>query len=152
MNRKRSGCIATIVFILLWLLGDVTPGISGGQGQEITRLAELTHWKAGTIVADVGAGDGTYSFEAAQKVGPSGRVYATEIDTEKLKNLRVEVTKRKAENIVIVEGTADDTKLPSSCCDTMTLKSRRSGRAQKRCRCCWTDRLIVAFWICACRT
>jgi ubiquinone/menaquinone biosynthesis C-methylase UbiE len=122
MNRKRSGCIATIVFTLLWLLGDVTPGTSGGQGQEITRLAELTHWKAGTIVADVGAGDGTYSFETAQKVGPSGRVYATEIDTEKLKNLRVEVTKRKAENIVIVEGTADDTKLPSSCCDTIFLR------------------------------
>ena len=123
MNRKRSRrSIAFIVFTLLWLLGDVAPGIGGDQGQEITRLAELTQWKAGTIVADVGAGDGTYSFVAAQKVGPSGRVYATEIDTEKLKNLRVEVTKRKAENIVIVEGTADDTKLPSSCCDTIFLR------------------------------
>ncbi len=123
MNRKRSRCgIAFIVFTLLWLLGDAAPGISGGQGQEITRLAELTQWKAGTIVADVGAGDGTYSFVAAEKVGPSGRVYATEIDKEKLKNLRAEVTKRKLENITIVEGTADDTKLPSSCCDTIFLR------------------------------
>jgi ubiquinone/menaquinone biosynthesis C-methylase UbiE len=123
MNRMRSRCsIASIVFTLLWLLGDATPGISGGQGQEITRLAELTQWKAGTIVADVGAGDGTYSFVAAQKVGPSGRVYATEIDTEKLKNLRAEATKRKLENIIVVEGTADDTKLPSSCCDTIFLR------------------------------
>jgi len=92
------------------------------QSQEVTRLAELTQWKAGTIVADVGAGDGTYSFEAAEKVGPSGRVYATEIDREKLKNLRAEATKRKRENIVIVEGTTDDTKLPSSCCDTIFLR------------------------------
>ena len=123
MNRKGSRCIiATIVFTLLWLFGDAIPGISGGQGQEITQLAELTHWKAGTIVADVGAGDGTYSFVAAQKVGPSGRVYATEIDTEKLKNLRAEATKRKLENIIVVEGTADDTKLPSSCCDTIFLR------------------------------
>jgi ubiquinone/menaquinone biosynthesis C-methylase UbiE len=123
MNRKKSRCsIASIVFTLLWSLGDAAPGISAGQSEEITRLAELTQWKAGSIVADVGAGDGTYSFVAAQKVGPSGRVYATEIDTEKLKNLRVEVTKRKAENIVIVEGTADDTKLPSSCCDTIFLR------------------------------
>jgi ubiquinone/menaquinone biosynthesis C-methylase UbiE len=123
MNRKRSGCIiATIVFTLLWLFGDAAPGISGDQGQEITRLAELTQWKAGTIVADVGAGDGTYSFVAAQKVGPSGRVYATEIDTEKLKNLRAEATKRKIENITIVDGTADDTKLPSSCCDAIFLR------------------------------
>ena len=123
MNRKRFRCtIATIVVILLWSLGDVALGINGDQRQEVTRLAELTQWKAGTIVADVGAGDGTYSFEAAQKVGPSGRVYATEIDTEKLKNLRAEVTKRKRENIVIVEGTTDDTKLPSSCCDTIFLR------------------------------
>ena len=105
MNRKRSRCgIAFIVFTLLWLLGDAAPGISGGQGQEITRLAELTQWKAGTIVADVGAGDGTYSFVAAEKVGPSGRVYATEIDKEKLKNLRAEVTKRKLENITYSGG------------------------------------------------
>jgi ubiquinone/menaquinone biosynthesis C-methylase UbiE len=122
MNRKGSRCrIASIVFILLWL-GDVALGIGGDQRQEITRLAELTQWKAGTIVADVGAGDGTYSFVAAQKVGPLGRVYATEIDTEKLKNLKAEATKRRLENVTIVEGTADDTKLPSSCCDTIFLR------------------------------
>ena len=123
MNCKRSRCrIATIVFASLWSLGDVALGINGDQRHEVTRLAELTQWKAGTIVADVGAGDGTYSFVASQKVGPSGRVYATEIDTEKLKNLRVEVTKRKLENVIVVEGTADDTKLPSSCCDTIFLR------------------------------
>jgi ubiquinone/menaquinone biosynthesis C-methylase UbiE len=123
MNRKRTRCIiATIVFTLLWSLGDVALGINGDQRQKITRLAELTQWKAGTIVADVGAGDGTFSFVAAQMVGPSGRVYATEIDTGKLKILRAEATKRKLENMIIVEGTADDTKLPSSCCDTIFLR------------------------------
>jgi ubiquinone/menaquinone biosynthesis C-methylase UbiE len=123
LNGKRYRCtIATIVFTLLWSLGEAAPGINGDQRQEITRLAELTQWKAGTIVADVGAGDGTYSFVAAQKVGPSGRVYTTEIDKEKLKNLRAEATKRKLENITIVEGTADDTKLPSNCCDTIFLR------------------------------
>jgi len=121
MNHKRFRR-TTATIILLWWLADVALGMNGDQRQEVTRLAELTQWKAGTIVADVGAGDGTYSFEAAEKVGPSGRVYATEIDTEKLKNLRAEATKRKRENIVIVEGTTDDTKLPSSCCDTIFLR------------------------------
>ena len=123
MNHKRSRCpIATIIFTLLWALGDIALGISADQRQEITRLAELAQWKAGTIVADVGAGDGTYSFAAAQKVGPSGRVYATEIDPDKLKNLRAEATERKLDNLIVVEGTADDTKLPSSCCDTIFLR------------------------------
>jgi ubiquinone/menaquinone biosynthesis C-methylase UbiE len=123
MKRKGSRCIiATTVFTLLWSLGNVAQGTKDDQRQEITRLAALTQWKEGTIVADVGAGDGTYSFVAAQKVGPPGRVYATEIDTEKLKNLRTEVRKRKLENMIIVEGTEDDTKLPSSCCDTIFLR------------------------------
>jgi ubiquinone/menaquinone biosynthesis C-methylase UbiE len=123
MNCKMPGrSIAIIVFALLWLLGGLTFEVNGDQRQEVTRLAELTQWKAGTIVADVGAGDGTYSFVAAQRVGASGRVYATEIDTDKLKSLRVETAKRKLENIVIVEGTADDPKLPSSCCDVIFLR------------------------------
>ena len=123
MNRKNSWyAIATVVFILLTSSGDAALRMSPQHRQEITRLAELAHWRPGTIVADVGAGDGTYSFVAAQKVGPSGRVYATEIDIEKLQQLRTEVTKRKLDNITVVEGTADDTKLPSSCCDTIFLR------------------------------
>jgi len=121
MNRQMSRCtIVAIAVTLLWSLGDVALGITGDQ--EVSRLAELARWKEGTVVADIGAGDGTYSFLDGEKVGPSGRVYATEIDTEKLKDLKAEVAKRKLENIVIVEGTADDTKLPSSCCDTIFLR------------------------------
>jgi ubiquinone/menaquinone biosynthesis C-methylase UbiE len=123
MNWKILRCsTAAIVFALLCSLGGVTPGVGRDGRSEVARLAELTQWKPGTIVADVGAGDGTYSFAAAQKVGPSGRVYATEIDPEKLKDLKAEVTRRKLENVVIVEGTADDTKLPSSCCDVIFLR------------------------------
>ena len=123
MNRKNSWyAMVTVVFLLLTSSGDAALRMSPQHRQEITRLAELAHWRPGTIVADVGAGDGTYSFVAAQKVGPSGRVYATEIDTEKLQQLRTEVTKRKLDNVTVVEGTADDTKLPSSCCDTIFLR------------------------------
>jgi ubiquinone/menaquinone biosynthesis C-methylase UbiE len=123
MNRKKFCCaIAATVFILLWSSGVAALRISPQHGQDINRLAKLTHWNPGTIVADIGAGDGSYSFAAAQKVGPSGRVYATEIDREKLQQLRTELTKRKLGNIIVVEGTADDTKLPSSCCDTIFLR------------------------------
>jgi SAM-dependent methyltransferase len=123
MNRKTLRCaIATILAILLWSSGDVALGINGEQQPEITRLAPLTQWKPGTVIADIGAGDGTYSFAAAEKVGPSGRVYATEIDNDKLQNLKAEVAKRKLENVIVVEGAAGDTNLPSRCCDTIFLR------------------------------
>jgi ubiquinone/menaquinone biosynthesis C-methylase UbiE len=73
-------------------------------------------------VADVGAGDGSYSFAAAQQVGASGLVYTTEIDGDKLKQLRAEVLKRKLANVIVVEGTVNDTKLPTECCDAIYLR------------------------------
>ena len=79
-------------------------------------------WKAGTIVADIGAGDGGYSFAAVELVGPSGRVYATEIDRDKLKQLRTDVSKHKLSNVIVVEGAADDTRLPTECCDAIYLR------------------------------
>jgi ubiquinone/menaquinone biosynthesis C-methylase UbiE len=125
MNRRRwllsaLGAISALLFCSF--LGGFIPGAAANQRQEIRRLAELMQWKSGTIVADIGAGDGTFSFVAAEKVGPTGRVYATEIDTDKLKQIRAEVLKRKLSNVVVVEGTVDDTKLPMECCDAIYLR------------------------------
>jgi ubiquinone/menaquinone biosynthesis C-methylase UbiE len=89
---------------------------------EIGRLAKLMEWKAGTVVADIGAGDGRYSFAAAARVGPTGRVYATEIDEKKLEELRAEVQRRNLANVSIVESKEADTGLSEACCDAIFLR------------------------------
>jgi ubiquinone/menaquinone biosynthesis C-methylase UbiE len=89
---------------------------------EISRLAEEMQWKPGMTIADIGAGDGSYSFAAEKIVGASGHVYATEIDAAKLATLRDEVAKQKLANVTVVESAADDTKLPSGCCDAIFLR------------------------------
>jgi ubiquinone/menaquinone biosynthesis C-methylase UbiE len=125
MNR-RSWLVSVLgaisALLLCALLGGLNSGAAPSQRQEITRLAELMEWKPGTIVADIGAGDGSFIFVAAEKVGPTGRAYATEIDQDKLKEIRAEVLKRKLSNVVIVEGAVDDTKLPTECCDAIYLR------------------------------
>jgi ubiquinone/menaquinone biosynthesis C-methylase UbiE len=125
MNRRRwlvSALIGIFFILLSPFLGFLISGAVPSQRQEISRLAELMQWKRGTIVADVGAGDGSFSFVAAEKVGPTGRVYATEIDTDKLKQIRSEISKRKLANVIVVEGAVDDTKLPTECCDAIYLR------------------------------
>jgi ubiquinone/menaquinone biosynthesis C-methylase UbiE len=125
MNPRRwlvSASFGILLIVLCSFLGVLNSGAAPSQRQEIARLAELMEWKPGTIVADIGAGDGSYSFAAAEIVGPTGRAYATEIDTDKLKQIRAEVLKRKLSNVVVVEGTVDDTKLPSDCCDAIYLR------------------------------
>jgi ubiquinone/menaquinone biosynthesis C-methylase UbiE len=89
---------------------------------EIGRLAELMGWKAGTVVADIGAGDGKYTFAAVEHVGKTGKVFATEIDGKKLAELRGEVARRKLANVVVVESKEADTNLPAGCCDAIFLR------------------------------
>ena len=125
MNRKSWSLVlpAAIAAIGLYVaFRPAVPGVSADQRQEIKRLGQVMQWKPGSVVADVGAGDGSYSFAAVERVGASGRVYSTEIDPEKLKSLRADVAKRKLANVIVVEGTADDTKLPPACCDAIFLR------------------------------
>jgi ubiquinone/menaquinone biosynthesis C-methylase UbiE len=124
---KRMGWLVTslsaIAAIGVCLIYSVAvPRARGDQRQEIERLAQLMQWKPGAIVADIGAGDGSYSFVAAELVGASGRVYAVEIDKDKLRDIRAEVAKRKLANVTVIEDTAEDAKLPSGCCDAIYLR------------------------------
>ncbi len=89
---------------------------------EIKRLAALMEWKPGMAVADIGAGDGEYSFAAMEHVGAAGKVYATEIDAQKLEEIRATATKRKLKNVTVVESKVNDTNLPTACCDAIFLR------------------------------
>jgi SAM-dependent methyltransferase len=125
MNRKKwlASALALAAGALFYLSSTaLIPALHADPRHEIARLAELMQWRPGAIVADIGAGDGEFTIEAAEKVGPSGRVYSTEIDQDKLKSLRAEVAHRNLSNVIVVEGTADDTKLPSACCDAIFLR------------------------------
>ena len=121
MNRKHWKRLGFLV------LACAAPAVfaaraGGNAADQIKRLAALMEWKPGTIVADIGAGDGIYSFAAVEHVGATGKVYATEIDTKKLEELKAEVTRRKLPNVVVVESKEADTKLPTACCDAIFLR------------------------------
>jgi ubiquinone/menaquinone biosynthesis C-methylase UbiE len=109
------GCVATAILALA--LRTVA-----SASDEIPKLASLMDWKAGTVVADIGAGDGSYAFASVEHVGTTGKVFATEIDAEKLKALRAEVKKRDLQNFTVVESGDAETNLPASCCDAIFLR------------------------------
>jgi ubiquinone/menaquinone biosynthesis C-methylase UbiE len=96
--------------------------VRGDAAGEVGRLAELMGWKAGTVVADIGAGDGAYTFAGVEHVGKTGKVFATEIDAKKVAELRGEVARRKLANVIVVESKEADTNLPAGCCDAIFLR------------------------------
>src|SRR5437773_8752324 len=108
MRKRRLLLIGLACTVALVFAGQVR----GDAAEEIKRLAELMGWKAGTVAADIGAGDGKYTFAAVERLGTAGKVFATEIDTKKLAELKDEVARRKLGNVVVVESREADTNLP----------------------------------------
>ncbi len=121
MKRKQPKRLWLVVFASAVAV-VLAAQARGNAADEIKRLAALMEWKPGTIVADIGAGDGIYSFAAVEHVGATGKVYATEIDTKKLDEVKAEVARRKLQNVVVVESKEADTNLPTGCCDAIFLR------------------------------
>jgi ubiquinone/menaquinone biosynthesis C-methylase UbiE len=95
------------------------PFIHGTTADEVERLAAWLEIQPGMRVADLGAGDGTFAVALARRVGPSGRVYATELDTERLADIRQAATKAGLSNVIVIEGAVSRTNLPEACCDAL---------------------------------
>jgi len=77
--------------------------------------------KPGMVVADVGAGTGYMSLKMAKRVGPSGKVYAEDVQPEMLRMLRQNAVKAKATNVETVLGNETDPKLPAGQMDLILL-------------------------------
>src|SRR5438270_13636806 len=75
----------------------------------------------GAVVADIGAGVGYFTWRLAERVGPSGKVYANDIQPEMLAMLRKNMEERHLANVEPVLGAEDDPKLPAGALDLVLL-------------------------------
>jgi SAM-dependent methyltransferase len=89
---------------------------------ESARLAGLLGLREGSRVADVGAGTGTYSLELARVVGPTGYVFATEIDSERRGQIRSAAAGAGLQHLSVVEAREADTGLERGCCDAILMR------------------------------
>jgi ubiquinone/menaquinone biosynthesis C-methylase UbiE len=88
--------------------------------EEASRLARLLSWDAGSMVAEIGAGNGDLTLAAARRVGPSGKVYTTELNVQLFSHLQELAAKHK--NITAVKAAEADTNLPPACCDSIFMR------------------------------
>ncbi|MFL6212064.1 MAG: class I SAM-dependent methyltransferase [Pyrinomonadaceae bacterium] len=88
---------------------------------QVERVLDVLQIKEGTNVADIGAGSGWFTVRAARRVGPTGAVYAVEINQDYLKHIAARATEEKLTNIRTVLGRADDPVLPATSVDAVLL-------------------------------
>lgn len=95
------------------------PLIHGTTADEVERLVEWLEIEPGAVVADLGAGDGRFAIAMARRVGPSGRVFATELSDERLADIRQAAKDAGVSNITVIQGEVSRTNLPDACCDAL---------------------------------
>jgi precorrin-6B methylase 2 len=123
--RRSATIIALFLFLLVPVAAQQT-ALTDGQIKaaelEIPELVKLLGLKPGMSVADVGAGFGAWTVRLAKVVGPSGRVYSTDVGAAQLAALR-DYTKREGlTNVTVLEGAAETTNLPAGCCDAILIR------------------------------
>jgi len=85
------------------------------------RLVSALGLKPGNQVGDVGAGSGYLTWRMARVVGPTGRIYANDIQPEMIAFLRTNLLARGITNVVPVLGTTTDPRLPDNTLDLILL-------------------------------
>jgi ubiquinone/menaquinone biosynthesis C-methylase UbiE len=87
------------------------------QEEDPDLAIRLLRIQRGSTIADVGAGSGNITIRLAKVVGPTGKVYANDIQPGMLEILQKNVARAKLTNIVPVLGAIDDPKLPADSLD-----------------------------------
>jgi ubiquinone/menaquinone biosynthesis C-methylase UbiE len=120
---------ATLVLLLVPGPSSVVRGQDDPDGweeranryQPPEQVMDAIGVRAGMIVAEVGAGRGRYVVRMAARVGETGKVYANDIDEEKLEYLNLRCERDSIDNVETILGEVDDPLLPEGMLDLVYL-------------------------------
>jgi ubiquinone/menaquinone biosynthesis C-methylase UbiE len=128
--RKTFGLLFVVLYAALWaqgvhpITGRRYAGVMGAAGADWLARPEREAEEhpdaaldaigiaAGDTVADIGAGGGYMTWRLAKRVGPSGKVYANDIEPRMIQLLRQTIERQHLTNVETVLGGADDPRLP----------------------------------------
>ena len=122
----KANRYAWLVAVLLVAAGSPSRRIGAQEHRHdteeaVNKLAVALALKPGSVVADVGAGDGAYALPLARTVGPAGRVVAVDISTRAIERLRARIDREGALNVTVVQGDPDNPKLEPASVDAVLI-------------------------------
>jgi predicted methyltransferase len=85
--------------------------------EQPTRALEIMNVAPGSTVADIGAGSGYFTARLSRIVGPSGRVYATDIQPGMLDLIERRIARDGLSNVTVILGEPSNPKLPPASID-----------------------------------
>lgn len=96
-----------------WLIRDTRE-----DEEQPEAMLDALGLKPGDVVADIGAGVGYTSVRIARRVGPTGKVYASDIQPQMIAMLKRNIRQLKLEKVITpILCTEKETKLPDGAID-----------------------------------
>ena len=89
---------------------------------EASRIMGVLDLKAGMTVGEVGAGNGKMAVLLAQELGSGGHLFATEIGTDNLDDIRDRVADAGLDIVTVIEAGKKQTNLAPECCDAIFMR------------------------------
>jgi ubiquinone/menaquinone biosynthesis C-methylase UbiE len=124
MTRTRALGIAAAAAVTIGVTGvAIVMARRADDQSDAARFIEMLNLEAGSTVAEIGAGDGEITIIVAKHVGPTGRVYTTELGNDRVNKLKEALTKAQAANVTVLEAHAMRSNLPDGCCDAIFMRS-----------------------------
>lgn len=121
IRRNIQRILMHVCVISLTLL-SITSCVSAQQSTDVNWLIDVLELQEGSVVADIGAGDGDQAVAIARHVGDQGHIYSSELGTESVEELREGVEESGLANITVIEGHPARTNLPKECCDAIYMR------------------------------
>ena len=123
-TRQRLLSVLLLLAGLVWV-----PLAASCQSSELSEEARQSFSAAmdalgiepGSVVADVGAGPGPYTFPLAERIGPEGKVYAVDIDEDDLAKIRSRAERDGVAQVETILGATDDPRLPAAALDVVLV-------------------------------
>lgn len=122
---RRSTVLPRLITLVITagaLLACSRPVFGQDDAADWERLAKALQIGTGSVVAEIGAGEGQLTVAAARAVGPEGRVYSNELDAGRRDSIAQAVENANLDNVTIVEGQPARTGLPQGCCDAIFMR------------------------------
>ena len=91
------------------------------QEEDPDRAIDVLKIQKGATVADIGAGSGYMTEKLSKKVGPMGRVYASDIQQGMIDLINKRIAKRKLTNVTPILSAQDDPRLPVEAVDLVLM-------------------------------
>ena len=112
-----------VVPALVALLGGVLQAQNAQQNAaDAERLIKAMDVKAGSIVAEIGAGMGELTVLLGKTVGPAGRIYSTELNQDRIPSIRKAAQQAGLTNVTALRGREDAAGVPEACCDGIFMR------------------------------